>query len=511
MRRGARAPRPYRGVLVPRSIQRSHCIICDAVLPAPGLFSDIIGRDAIIALFVDHGILLNHDRCYCNVHRHNGAVIAPTNVQQLHHVIPTRQPNDDHNISTYNRSLDFIKRYQAGLRDNITELEEKEENHQCSISIDKLSEKQIRWFCRLSRTDLINLSTTFDVDIHKLFIFYTKCYRDPPYRFMSGIFGLSKSTLSLYFHQVLTALTAPGSLVETELNQCWTRDAVLENTPDFIQELWDLNPDRIAFITDGTHFGIQKPGHFNRQKRSWAVHKAKNTVNVLPIIAPNGKYVLNLGPWHGGGDNSDEYLFKSVRDTEYIELCRQNNALPEDERDETYIFDEDMVGRCDHLNKVLYRDTPQHDGDVMFADRGFGQKGNRDIGLATPDNLNDPKKRGRVKSKRKIKKKKRKQLPLEEVNRTRLVTFVRHTIERCYGRLKGWKIVAGVILWQFVGYLRELIDVLMATENRYFPLMLDDDPTRLRMMRRIRAHQNVTVCEVAQHVPLVYAERTLKV
>ena len=504
-------PENLPNVLLPYYPNRNNCIICGIHKNAivGGAISSNIPKQAIIDLFTLHGILIGVGRWFCTAHKHQGVTVDNDDAEQLALYIATRAPNGAHHVESYRRSLQYIiKHYQQSSLQN-NQLEEYKRDHECKISLDNLSDEHVRHWCRLARADLINLSQTFDVDINKLFIFYTKCYRNPPYRFMSAMFGRPKSTLCDYFNEVLDTLTSDDNLVTKELNTVWTRAMINDNTPEYAKDMYELSIERIMLMTDGTMFYIHKPSHFNRQKRSYAKHKKRNCLAILPFMCLNGRYVLNIGPFYGGGDNSDEYLFKSIRDWDYIDWCRTHPNHP------NCMFDDEMIERIDHLNYNLYfNDSDDSEADdYMLADRGFGRKGNRDRGLECPANLNPPKKRGKKKkkSKRKVRTPKRKQLPAAEANRTRMVVYLRHTAERNYSRIKQWDIVQGVILWQHIKKLRRLVDVLMSTENRYFVEMIEDDPNRQKLSERIMAHQDGSECQLQQHVPLTYAIRELKV
>ena len=114
-----------------------------------------------------------------------------------------------------------------------------------------------------------------------------------------------------------------------------------------------------------------------------------------------------------------------------------------------------------------------------------------------PSFLNDP-----VKGKRKSSViSGRRQIPTAEMNETRRVTFVRHTIERDYGRLKSWKILSGVIPYQRRDCVQEIVETLMSTENHFFITMDSDSPRRREFATRIRSSLDVTQSTVQHLLP----------
>ena len=363
------------------------------------------------------------------------------------------------------------------------------------ISLSVLRDKDVPVWCRLTRAQLTDVSTTFNVNIDRLFFFYTKCYRNDPLRYLSGIFGKDEHTLSLWFNHVLDVLTAPGNLVDTHLGQAWTRSKVDEVTPQYLKDLYKLDREHLGFMTDGSMIYHQKPQDFNRQKLSYSEYKKRNCVAFMPIQALSGHYLINVGPFYGGGDNSDEYIFKAITNQEYRDWCRQNQGDPD------CIFDVQTLDGLDHFHPNLFHD----DSDTMVADRGFGSPANRHDALLCPPNLNprtseqDP----NVPARR--------QLPVDEANQSRVVTFGRHTEERNYGQLKFWAIVGAIVLWQYMRRLREIVDVLMATQNRCFMPMAADSPRRRSYTERILEHQSVVVNPVQRYVAGTYAMAQLRV
>ena len=341
----------------------------------------------------------------------------------------------------------------------------------------------------------VHLSTTFDVDINKLFFFYTKCYRNDPLRFLMSIFRKDYTTLSRWFNDVLDALTADDSLVSQHLNDSWTRSKVDQHTPDYIKDLYDRDANRLIFMTDGTLIQIQKPQHFNRQKKSWADRKSINSLNFMPIMALDGSYIINIGPFYGGGDNSDEFVFKAAINSEYREWCRNNQGHDD------CMFDIPMLDQLDDF----FENTFDEDVDNMIGDRGYGQPGDRSKALECPDNLNPKKKRGVPSGPA------RKQLPTNEANRTRKVTYIRHTAERKYSQSKTFRIVGTIVLQQFCRRIKDILDVLFATMNRCLPALISHSEKRRRFAQRILDHQQYKKSEVGHYISQTFAIRNLKV
>ncbi len=90
---------------------------------------------------------------------------------------------------------------------------------------------------------------------------------------------------------------------------------------------------------------------------------------------------------------------------------------------------------------------------------------------------------------------------------TRSKTYIRHTNERGYGRLKDWKIIDGVVPWQYLDKIDKIISVLMATENRFFVALITHSEERQQRAEIITAHMQHPACLVAKYLPKTYVIR----
>ena len=480
-----RARRALSVIKVPDHIRSGECLICGTAAAGARRNTTAAERRD---LFAYHGILVHRNSWYCT--RHN---VPANDVQQLYGQLLHSRPTPVHRVETFNQTLYELHRSFKRLLLENEELSRKVASPSISLSV--LSDDDVPNWCRLTRAQLTDISQTFRVDINRLFFFYTKCARNDSLRYLSGVFGRNKDTLSVWFNHVLDVLSADGSLVSTHLCRSWTRAKVDQVTPQYIKDLYHRDRNHLVFMTDGSMIYHQKPQNFNRQKLSWSEYKKRNCVSFMPIQALNGDYLVNIGPFFGGGDNSDEFIFKAVVDREYRDWCRQNQGHPD------CIFNVETLDELDHFHGNLFHD----DSDWIIADRGYGSPANRHHALHCPPNLNprtseqDP----NVPARR--------QLPIVEANESRMVTFTRHGAERNYAHIKFWRIIGGIVLHQFMKRLREIVDVLMATQNRCFPPMTSDSPRRRRFAQRVLAHQAHVQNAVQHHVSPTYALATLGV
>ena len=261
-----RRRRPSRVISVPDYHRSGQCLICGDAANGPHCNTTAaVRRD----LYAYHQVLVPQDSWYCAGHN------VP-DVTQLFANVGVSEAGPLHKLNTFNRTLfELSKSYKRLLLDN-----EKLRREVASpkISLAVLFDAEVPVWCRLTRAQLTDISTTFNVNINRLFFFYTKCYRNDPLRYLSGIFGKDKDTLSVWFHHVLDRLTADGSLVSTHLGRAWNRVNVDQVTPQYLKDLYHLDRNHLGFMTDGSMIYHQKPQDFNRQKLSWSDYKKQCSI-----------------------------------------------------------------------------------------------------------------------------------------------------------------------------------------------------------------------------------------
>lgn len=108
------------------------------------------------------------------------------------------------------------------------------------------------------------------------------------------------------------------------------------------------------------------------------------------------------------------------------------------------------------------------EGDAFIANRGFGRCKSK-FTLLFPRSL----------------KGKQKQLSTMDANCTRSITKWRGVIERAFGRIKQWKILAETIDCKLVPKVHDLFRCLAAISNAIFPPLLRDSPLNDYCARRI--------------------------
>ena len=424
----------------------------------------------ICTLYYEHDIFVRYDHLFCTNHTLQS---LPTDI------IPIPYSNNPQYAQNRLQNHQLYRYHFQQLQQQHTELVNEQANHQCYISYKNSDDKRIKAFCRISKANIHHLSTTYNILHDDLFVFYTICYRSSSYRYLEHIVNPARSTISRRFRDVLGKLHE--HFVPTQLNKSWTRDKVKQNTPQFVRELFGLHESQNIFITDGFMVYCGKSENFDIQHREHNSYKKRNCWIFHPFICANGRYVINLGPFESDYHNTDQTIYESATDIQYLDALKDHHngthPMPEDH----VVFNEENTDKLLWFNGTLYTFC-----DGCIADRGYTEID--DHRLECPPQLNKPRPKGRRKKNAPPPPPRRKQLPLEEANKFRQVTLARNTVERDYGRLKQWLILNGLIPYQFRDCINEIVEVLMATENEFFCAMTTDSIKNQRYMRRVLDH-----------------------
>lgn len=294
------------------------------------------------------------------------------------------------------------------------------------LDITKLSEENCIECCGLSTFNLKELAEDSNCSIQIIFEFFCKCRQILSNRFAGVLFGKDQSTLSKNFDRVLDKLTeifVPKWLGAS----AFTREDIIKNHTPYLFE--QILPNVRGGI-DGTYFYATKSSDFNSQRKTYNKHKGRNLFKEMGIILPDGRIFDLIGPFFSDGDHNDEWMWRYITDT-----------------------------NCGDLKDVfdLFEDE-------FLADRGFLRvlEGEGLFSLRTPVGLLP----------------KQKQLSVVDANNSRLVTRFRNVVERVFGRLKArWKLISGVISSGLWPKLHQILRLLAAVENAFFPALWHNEET----------------------------------
>ena len=185
------------------------------------------------------------------------------------------------------------------------------------ISFENSSNKRVRQFSRLTKDIIRQLAREHNVPENELFILYTRLFRHVPYTFADPIFDVGISWQSRHYTKLIDILCS--KLVEEELGEtAWTREKINHNTPMHMKQMFGVDDDHILLIADGSKVQVQKSGKYSIQREDYYKKKDGNYLTWMPIICGNGKYLLDVGPFHGNSDNNDETIYKLMTDIDYL-------------------------------------------------------------------------------------------------------------------------------------------------------------------------------------------------
>ena len=451
-------------LLIPLYSDLRKCVVCGVQNP-----SHTIPPSVIIALYYENDIFV----------RFNHKICGNESIQTLSNDIHPVPYMSNQQYTHCQRNYQLYKYQYSQLQLQHTNLTNEQDDHQCHITFANSSDERIKSFCRISKQNIIQLSNTHDISREDLFIFYSLCYRGSAYRYFEHITQHSRSAISRRFRSVLTKLHS--DFVPTQLNKSWTRDKVKQNTPDFVKELYGLGDDRILIITDGFMIYTGKSANFDTQHREYNSYKKRNCWIFHPFICANGRYIINLGPYCSDERNTDQFIYESATDIDYLHRLRDHHDGTHPLPEKCIMYDENTTDILIWFNTIIYTLI-----DSCTADRGYTEID--DDRLECPPMLNAPRPKGRRPKKAPKPRPKRKQLPPDEAMQFRKVTIIRHTPERNYARIKQWEITKGLIPWQFRDCIKEIVEILMATDNQFFCDMTVDSIKNQRYMRRIMDH-----------------------
>ena len=211
----------------------------------------------------------------------------------------------------------------------------------------------------MTKDNINELSHLYNLDPEDVFLFYSICYRNNQQRYFQQIINHFHSVISNRFRRVLSNLHK--NFVPTQLNHSWDRNKITQNTPQFVIDLFAIKPHQILLITDGTMIYCEKSENFDMQHRDYNDYNKRNCMIFMPIITANGRYVMNIGPFHSDTDNNDESIYNAATDYDYLYDCKYN--LHDDDERNNIMFDADTVNLLMWFNASIFGP-----GDIMIAD-----------------------------------------------------------------------------------------------------------------------------------------------
>ncbi|CAF2781914.1 unnamed protein product [Rotaria sp. Silwood2] len=336
--------------------------------------------------------------------------------------IPIKSSTNEQ-LSTYCETLSYTTTdFKHALHSNI---------HR--ISYELLNNKQCESFSRLTKSQIQQLATEYNLHEENIFLFYTKCNNDNSNLLLGEIFGISDRSISLLFNQCIEDLF--NNLVMDKMGPtAWDRKKIDTHTPMFSKDLLQVNINNIVVCMDGFPIYIEKPGDFALQKLTWSSQTLRNCIKFHCITTLDGTFVGIQGGYGATGHNNEESIINS--------LTNNNYGIDNDDDDNIY---------HNHMTQTFFFKNIFKNNDILILDRGYTRMEKRRYQLRIPSSID----------------KSKAQLSIKQANESRLVTFHRNVVERAIGRLKKWKFLQNRVVHQYVAKLDKIVSILASTINKF--------------------------------------------
>ena len=281
-----------------------------------------------------------------------------------------------------------------------------------------------------------------------LFVFLLKLRTGNSQNVLASLLEIPKAqSISSYFTSVMQAFE--HVVMEDFGPQALTREVLLMNTTPAARRLLGLREDQVALVLDGTYIRHQKSSNNAFQRRSYSGQKKVPLCKPFTICTTNGFIVDFAGPFPGTA-NDATIVREVLKDPKLLALL-----LP---------------------------------GDALVVDRGFRDA--VDFMKSMSFQVFMPAMKG-----------KRKQIPCDEANTSRLVTKVRWIVETVHGRVaQRYKLLHNAVDNKMLPKVRSLCRIIGYLENRFCNRSWGDDAmtTEILDYMESRLHVRNTLGELVE-------------
>ncbi|CAF3181171.1 unnamed protein product [Rotaria sp. Silwood2] len=241
----------------------------------------LLASHKITSIFVHKRVLINSKHNY---------VCHSCEVKDVTELFIPAKSITNEQLSTYCETLSYLATdFKHALHSDI---------HR--ISYDLLNNEQCESFSGLTKHQMQQLATEYNLNEENIFLFYTKCNTDNSDLLLSEVFGISQRSVSRHFNQSIEDLF--NSLFMDQMGPTtWDRKKVDIYTPMFAKELLQVGVNNVIVSMDGFPIYIEKS---------------------------DGTFVGIQGGYCATGHNNEESIISS--------LTNNNYATDNDDHDNIY-------------------------------------------------------------------------------------------------------------------------------------------------------------------------------
>ena len=288
-----------------KSATKSHayCFICKK--PGPRLI--VVAQTLRTDVFLKHNIIITAESRCCPSHMNNDLdQFVPAVIQELKTV--------DHSYLNRTNILDLLSKMRqvalnaSSKRMSFDNLESYTDND--LLNMTGLDKEQLLDLYTYVQPHIRNTPARSSLTTLGLFLFKLKSGLSN--KFLSTIFGISKSSIRRAIHsvrQVLLSEFVPPNLGFSHISR---EDVINNHTRVLAQSLLAENNEQAILVLDGTYIYINKSNNFQFQRRSYSMHKGRPLVKPMVIVSTTGYYISVLGPYFADSKNNDASILNHI-------------------------------------------------------------------------------------------------------------------------------------------------------------------------------------------------------
>ncbi|CAL8076174.1 unnamed protein product [Orchesella dallaii] len=144
-----------------------------------------------------------------------------------------------------------------------------------------------------------------------LAIFLAKLRLGVSQEFLGFLFGMDKRRISDAITSITNALEehfVPKFLGYKHIR----REDVKNHTPELVTEMYNVDPDNIVLILDGTYIYIQKSQDHQTQIETYSLHKHRNLVKAMMVVLPDGYILEAESMYKSNSKNNDASMLRDM-------------------------------------------------------------------------------------------------------------------------------------------------------------------------------------------------------